>query len=261
MLSVNPRLAVAWLVRPEAPNSTKLRASAATGIRPPGAFDIAFTNNPSLRPERSVSGEAGIEQALAGGRARLEAAAFYNRYDDLIVAVGSFSASSRYTTDNISNARARGFELGVSAGHRIAAARPVDLQSRVTYTFVDSDVLAVDQEDEAPPPFTVGEPLLRRPRHQFSAEVTARSGPLTAFVSGRARGRALDVEPSLGTFGGLFYADGFTVWNTGISYRVRNIGDLFGRVENLFDRGYEEAFGFPALGRRATIGLRVAAGR
>lgn len=261
VVAVNPRLAVSWLARPEAGNSTRLRASAATGIRPPGAFDIAFTNNPSLRPERSVSGEAGVEQAFAGGRAHVDAAVFYNRYDDLIVAVGSFSGSSRYTTDNISNARARGLELGVTAGHRIAAGRPVDLQARVSYTFVDSDVLAIDQDDQAPPPFTVGEPLLRRPRHQFSAELVARSGMITAFLSGRARGRALDVEPSLGTFGGLFYADGFTVWNTGLSFRVRRVGELFGRVENLFDSSYEEAFGFPALGRRATIGLRVAAGR
>jgi outer membrane cobalamin receptor len=261
VLSVNPRLAVSWLAHPEVSSSTKLRASAATGIRPPGAFEIAFTTNPSLKPERSVSGEAGIEQAFAGGRARVDAAVFYNRYDDLIVAVGSFSGSSRYTTDNISNARAGGLEIGLDTGHRLFTARPVDLHARVAYTFIDSEVLAVDQEDEAPPPFTVGEPLLRRPRHQFSAELTARSGPLTAFVSGRSRGRALDVEPSLGTFGGLFYADGFTVWNGGASYRVGRIGELFGRVENLFDRGYEESLGFPAPGRRATIGLRVAASR
>ena len=71
---------------------------------------------------------------------------------------------------------------------------------------------------------------------------------LTAFVSGRARGRALDVEPSLGTFGGLFYASGFTVWNAGASYRLPRVGELFGRIENLFDRTYEEALGFPALG-------------
>jgi len=32
-------------------------------------------------------------------------------------------------------------------------------------------------------------------------------------------------------------------------------------VENLFDRDYEEALGFPALGRRASVGVRVAASR
>ena len=81
------------------------------------------------------------------------------------------------------------------------------------------------------------------------------------FVTGGARSRVLDVEPSFGTFGGLHYADGFNAWNAGAAWHVRRIGDIFGRVENLFDRSYEEALGFPALGRRATIGVRIAPGR
>ena len=81
------------------------------------------------------------------------------------------------------------------------------------------------------------------------------------FVNGGARSRVLDVEPSLGTFGGLHNSPGFNTWSAGASLRVRRVGEVFGRVENLFDRAYEEALGFPALGRRATLGLRVAAGR
>lgn len=257
ILSVNPRAAVAWTTRGGSADFTKLRGSIATGIRPPGAFDLAFTDNPSLKPERSFSTEAGIEQAFAVGRARAEAVVFFNSYDDLIVAVGSFRESSRYTTDNIANARARGVELALSGARRLAT---LDLHARVAYTWLDSEVLAVDNGDDAPPPFTVGEPLLRRPRHQMSAEVTGASGPLTLFVSGGARSRVLDVEPSFGTFGGLHDSDGFSTWNAGASWRVARVGELFGRVENLFDRTYEEALGFPALGRRATIGIRVAPG-
>ena len=261
VVSVNPKAAVAWTARGGSADFTRIRASVATGIRPPGAFDIAFTDNPSLKPERSFSSEAGIEQAFAGGQARAEAVAFLNNYDDLIVAVGSFRESSRYTTDNISNARARGIELALSGARRLAAFRGVDLRARLAYTGLDSEVLAVDNDDSAPPPFSVGEPLLRRPRHQVSAELTGGAGPLTLFVSGGARSRVLDVEPSFGTFGGLHYAAGFNAWNAGGSYRLPRVGELFGRVENLFDRTYEEALGFPALGRRATIGIRIAAGR
>ena len=106
-----------------------------------------------------------------------------------------------------------------------------------------------------------GNPLLRRPRHQFSVETGLSAGRLSAFLNGRARGRALDVEPSFGTFGGLFYADGFNVWTAGGAWRLHLTTELFGRIENIFDRDYEEALGFPAFGRRATIGLRIAAGR
>jgi len=259
--SVNPRAAVAWLIDGGNGVFTKLRASAATGIRPPGAFDIAFTDNPSLKPERSRSVEAGVEQAFAGGRAAVEAVAFANEFDDLIVAVGSFQESSRYLTDNIANARARGLELGMSGSHRVVLGTPVNLRARVAYTFLDSEILAVDRDDTAPPPFTVGEPLLRRPRHQTSLDLSATAGRLGIFVTGGARSRVLDVEPSLGTFGGLHYAAGFDTWNAGASWTVRGIGDIYARVENLFDARYEEALGFPALGRRATVGLRVAAGR
>ena len=38
--------------------------------------------------------------------------------------------------------------------------------------------------------------------------------------AGGGRGRVLDVEPSFGTFGGLFDAAGYAVWNAGASWRV-----------------------------------------
>ena len=258
IVSTNPKIAAAWFVRPAAGSFTKLRASAGTGIRPPDGFEVAFTDNPGLKPERSRSVEAGVDQAFAGGRAVVEATAFANTYDDLIVAVGSFREASRFLTDNISNARAHGVELAGTARGR---ARRVDLQVHVAYTLLATRILAVDRSGEAPPPFTVGDPLLRRPRHQVAGDVTATAGRFSAFFHGGARGRVLDVEPTNGTFGGLFHAPGYSVWNAGASWRVMRRVDLFGRVENLFDRSYEEALGFPALGRAGMVGLRIAAGR
>jgi outer membrane cobalamin receptor len=261
VLSLNPRIAASWFVTPMSANYTRLRAAAGTGIRPPDGFEIAFTDNPSLKPERSASAEAGIEQALAAGRVVLEATAFANEYDDLIIAVGSFAESSRYRTDNISNARARGIELTAATRVRLPAATPIDLDARFGYTFLSTEVLAADRGDAAPPPFEIGEPLIRRPRHQFSLDVGLRAGRLSAFARGGGRGRTLDVEPNWGTFGGLFEASGYQVWDAGASWRLRPRLELFGRVTNLFDRTYEEAFGFPAHGRGAAAGLRVAAGR
>jgi outer membrane cobalamin receptor len=261
VVSLNPKAGLAWVVDPDASNVTKVRVAGSTGIRPPGAFDLAFTDNPSLKPERSRGAEVAIEQGFGGGLVALEAVGFFNEFDDLIVAVGSFSGSSRYTTDNISNARARGLELSLNAGRRLNAGRPIDLRTRIGYTFLDSEILAVDGDADAPPPFSVGEPLLRRPRHQLSVDVSAAAGPLSAFLTGGTRSRVLDVEPSFGTFGGLHYASGFSVWNAGAAWKFRGIGEVYGRIENLFDERYEEALGFPALGRRATMGLRIAAGR
>jgi outer membrane cobalamin receptor len=258
VLSANPRLGGAYYFRRVAGSETKIRASAGTGIKPPDGFDIAFTDNPSLKPERSHSFEAGVDQTIASGRGQVEATLFRNTFDDLIVAVGRFARSSRYRTDNISNARARGLELAATARQRTGA---TDLQARITYTFLDSEILAVDLGESAPPPFKAGQPLLQRPRHQWGLEASAARGRWTVWTRGGGRGRVLAVEPSFGTFGGLFDAAGFAAWRAGAGWKVTRQLEIFGRIDNLFDRTYEEVFGFPALPRGVMGGLRVAASR
>ena len=251
--SVNPRIAarvVAWQDASGIARTT-LRASAGTGIRPPDAFEIAFTDNPSLSPERSRSADVGVSHLLLPTLS-VGATAFFNYYDDLIIAVGSsFQDQSRYRTDNISNARARGVELeGSWRG-------PAGLTARLGYTWLDTEVLAVDDADAAPPPFVVGDPLLRRPRHQGSIDLGWGRGPASAFATLRARSSVLDVEPSFGTFGGLFRAPGFAVLDGGASWRVARQFTIFGRGLNLLDREYEEAYGYPSPGRQGMIGVRV----
>jgi outer membrane cobalamin receptor len=49
--------------------------------------------------------------------------------------------------------------------------------------------------------------------------------------------------------------------DAGASWRIASFVEVIGRIGNVFDRRYEETFGFPALGRNATIGVRIAAGR
>jgi outer membrane receptor protein involved in Fe transport len=258
VVSVNPRVSAAYYVRADPGSRTKVRGAAGTGIRPPDGFELAFTDNPSLQPERSRSLEAGVDQTIAAGKALIEATVFRNTFDDLIVAVGRFSGSSRFRTDNISNARARGLELATTLRDRAAG---LDLQARVTYTFLDSEILAVDRAGTAPPPFEVGQPLINRPRHQWSLDIVAGRGRSSAWIRGGGRGRVLAVEPSFGTFGGLFDAAGYAAWNAGAGWKLNPRLEVFGRIENLFDRAYEEVYGYPALGRGAMVGLRIAAGR
>ncbi len=237
-------------------HSTRLRAAAGTGIRPPDAFEIAFTDNPGLKPERSLSVEAGITQTLAGGAVQADATWFHNTYDDLIVSVGRLNSTSRYTTDNIANARARGAELALA--WRPAAA----LSARATYTFLDTEVLAVDgAAGQAPPPFRVGDRLLRRPRHQGSVDVAWSHGRLQGFATAALRGTTLDVEPNFGTFGGLFENDGHAVVTTGAAVTLAPYLTVYGRIANVFGDNYEDVFGYPALGRTAYVGFRVAARR
>jgi len=251
--SANPRVNVAWT--PGGDTDTRIHASAGTGIRPPDAFEIAFTDNPGLKPERSRSIEAGVSRTVTRGL-EVDATYFYNGYDDLIVSVGrSLADASRYKTDNVSNARAQGVEL--SGRWRPASGIAV----HAAYTFLPTEILAVDRTSLAPPPFAVGDPLIRRPRHQGSLDVIASRSRLTGFLEVGARGRTLDIEPNYGASGGLFPNPGFAVANAGVTVRVHRVVDVFVRGLNLFDRHYEETLGFPALERCGVAGVRLAFGR
>jgi outer membrane cobalamin receptor len=251
--SANPRVTVAW--SPGRVGTTRVHASAGTGIRPPDAFEIAFTDNPGLEPERSRSVEAGVSHVVARGL-EVDATVFLNDYDDLIVAVGrSLADASRYRTDNVSNARAQGVEL--SARWRVGTGLSVD----AAYTFLPTEILAVDRTGVAPEPFSVGDPLIRRPRHQGSVDLVATRGRFTGFLEAGARGRTLDIEPNYGAFGGLFENAGYLSLNGGVTIRVHRAVDLFVRGLNLSDRQYEETLGFPALERGGVAGVRLALGR
>ena len=256
--SVNPKIAGSFLVggSPSGNQWSRVRGSFGTGIRPPDAFEIAFTDNSGLKPERSKSGEFGLTQTLARGAVQIEGTAFFNAYRDLIISVGrTFAGSSRYRTDNISNARARGAEF--SAAWRINAG--VDL--RGNYTFLDSEILAVNGSAIAQTPYQVGDALLRRPRHSGSFDATWSRAQLSAFTQIQIRGEALDAEPAFGPSGGLYLNPGYTVVNLGGSWRPLKAVELFARALNLFDRDYEEVLGYPAPGRTAYVGARFAVGQ
>ena len=257
--SVNPKVAANWMVIGDASQSstwTRVHAAAGTGIRPPDAFEIAFTDNPGLQPERSRSVDLGVAQALAGGAVQFDATLFLNNYDDLIISVGrSLSGVSRWRTDNISNARARGLELS-------GAWRPLaGLSVQAAYTFLSTEILAVDDAPDAPPPYNVGDALLRRPRNQGSIDATWARARAGAFVQVLMRGEALDAEPAFGPTGGLYANPGYTVTNFGGSFDVGYGVTVIGRVLNAWDARYEEVFGYPAPRRTAYVGIRFAAGR
>jgi outer membrane receptor protein involved in Fe transport len=260
MVSPNPRAAVSYYLRTSdasGGNWSRIHGGAGTGIRAPDAFEIAFTDNPGLKPERSKSVDAGVEQALAGGLVILDGTWFLNRYDDLIVAVGrSMQDYSRYRTDNIANAQAQGVEASFALRTRRG------LEARASYTFAATAVLAVDHAPGvAPAPFSVGDQLLRRPRHQVNVDLLWRHRYATAYIRAGGRSQVLDVEPNWGAAGGLFHAPGFGVADAGVTVHAGRYADVLLRADNLFGRRYEAVFGYPAPRRSFTVGVRIAAGR
>jgi outer membrane cobalamin receptor len=254
--SANPKVAVAWLMGARQDGAwTRLHASGGTGIKPPTAFEIAFTDNPSLKPERSRSVDAGIELALARGALVVDATWFYNRYDQMIVTVGSsFSGASRYRTDNIANARATGVELGATWR------APRGFAARGAWTWLDTEILDVDNvPGQVPPPYSVGDSLVRRPGGQGLLDVTWTTGRVRAVLTINGRTDVTDIEPNFAS--SLYTNPGYVTTMAGASFVIGAGVEVFGRVTNLFNQSYEEVLGYPALGRAAMIGVRVARSR
>ncbi len=238
IVKVNPKAGLAYVWR----DGTRLHASAGTGIRPPDGFEIAFTDNPRLKPERTASFDAGIEQRLFHNRVSLEGTYFYNRYYDLIVSLGgSLARLSTYQSDNLSNTRAQGGEFAL----RIRPTRWVSIAG--SYTLLESEVLSLNGSNGlAPQFFSVGQPLLRRPRHSGTLVTAFARGKFSGNVTGYFRGTVLDVEPNFGAYGGLFYNPGFANFGFNVNYRLARGFTVYGSLRNALNWHYEEAFGFPS---------------
>jgi len=238
ILKLNPKVAAAYVLR----EGTRFHASAGTGIRPPAGFDLAFTDNPHLKPERTTSVDAGVEQRLFHNLMSLEATYFYNRYYDLIVSLGgSLTRLSHYESDNLANSQAQGGEFAV----RVRPSRWISLAG--SYTLLQSEILSLrGSSDLAPEYFEVGQPLLRRPRNSGTLVATFARRKFSADVTGYFRGTVLDVEPNFGASAGLFWNPGYANFGFNLNYALARGFTLYGSLRNALNWHYEEAFGFPS---------------
>jgi outer membrane cobalamin receptor len=242
----NPKLSAAYVA-----GRTRFHSSFGLGLRPPSGFDLAFTNNPALKPERTRSFDAGVEQTF-GRLLVLDGTYFYNRYYDLIVSLGgSLTSLSHYKTDNLANSRAQGAEFSA----RLRPSRWLFLTG--SFTLLETRILSLDgSSNQAPLPFSVGQQLTRRPEHSGSFVATLTRGRVAADLTGYFRGKTLYEEPNLGASNGLFWNPGFANIGVNVNYRVARGLTAYGNLRNALDRAYEEVFGFPSPRLNFVAGLK-----
>lgn len=214
---------------------TTLRSSYGTAWQPPSLyerFDPCY-GRADLRPESSRGWDAGVEQSLLGERLTAAATYFQTSTRDQInwlYGPATSPACSGGGYVNVDRTEAEGVELEL-------AARPTattDLRAAYTWqTVADANT---------------GQRLRNLPLHQGSASVGWRFLPAAyANLGLRYRDRIEDY----GT-GSAFLTADFR-----LSYDLTDAVTLHGRVENLFNRRYEEVYGHAAEGRSAYAGLSV----
>lgn len=263
---VVPRAGAAYAVRFGSGfwGATRLRLSYGLGIKEPSlsqsfAQDACFPGNGGLRPERSRSIHYGVDQFVAGDRVRVSVDGFHNRFRDIVsFAFGQFPGAppppatcpfgfgSFFNTDL---ARARGVNTAADA--------KVNRWLRIGghYSFVDSRVL--QSPNAFDPTLLAGNRLLRRPVHSGSVVLNADFWRMNWNLAGVFVGERTDSD-FLGF--GLERNPGYARLDLAANYRIRHGVTIFGRIENLFDKRYEETIGFPAYGRNFRMGMKVALG-
>jgi vitamin B12 transporter len=229
------RVAPAYVIQD---TGTKLKASVGTGFKAPTLSqmfqnfpDFDFYGNPNLKPESSLGYDVGFEQALANAAVRFGVTYFRNNIKNLIDDNADFT-----TLVNVGRAVTDGVESFVTY-------RPIqELTLGLDYTYTQ----ATDE--------VLHEELLRRPKHKatLSSEWHATSrlslNAAVLSVSSWIDGNRDFSIPRL-------TAPGYTIVNLAAAYDLTPHLTLTGRIDNLFNRHYQDPVGFlqPTVGAYAGI--------
>lgn len=239
-------LRVSTQVRVAGPLS--VAASYGEGIAQPTFFDLygffpgSFVGNPALTPERSRGWE--LSARLRGERWSGALTWYRQRLTDEIV--DTFDAATFLSSaENRSGASRR---QGIELEGRWAVSDALHLSAN--YAWLDADQ----------PDFSGRLREVRRPRHSGAAYVDGKAGRFSYGASLAYVGERIDTDfdlfPARRVRLGAYWLAGARV-----AYDVTRSVQLFGRVANAFDDGYQDVVGYRTEGRSVHAGLRLAAAR
>jgi vitamin B12 transporter len=247
---------------------TLFRAFYGQGIKEP-RFDQTLGDNfgdlgnPSLKPESSKNWSAGIEQKLLNDRVRLSADYFYNSFYNIV----SFAFCTADPTNpagnscglTIAGAPPTGFGFFFNTDRAMARGISVAGESKFTrwlnvagnYTYDDTRVLQAPNAFD--PSELPGNHLIRRPVNSGSLTLNAQWRRVGVTIGGYFTGVRTDSD-FLGL--GLTRNPGYARFDVAGHYELGYGVLLYAHAQNLFDRRYQDALGYPALGRDARVGVR-----
>lgn len=218
----------------------RFHASAGTGVKYPTLFEQFgrappfFVPNPNLLPEESIGWDSGVEFTFLGGRIIFDATYFNAELKNKI----------RQSFPTVINVEGISHRSGVELAGQVTPVPGLTLSA--AYTFLDATEPGGLQE-------------VRRPRNSGRLDLAY------AFDDGRGSlsltaiytGKFIDEPISASFIPVRVELDSYWLVNAAISYEVHPGVQLLGRVENLFDEDYQEAFGFETAGFAAYAGLRL----
>lgn len=243
----SPSFSTAYLFKE---TGTKLKGGYSEGFRaptlnelffPPG-FGCAAFGNPDLGPERSWELNAGVEQALFSDRLKLGATYFYREVKDLIGTGPTPDPTDPafcVRAENVGRARFDGVEWLIN----LKLLPTVSVGA--SYTYLDWD--------------TQSGRLTRRPRHRGNVNVSYVYREFHVNLDANIVERWHDTDAVSGS---NITKPGYAKFDLAGSYLLpvkiplMKSMSAFGKIENLFNRRYEEADGFRARPLNFLLGIQ-----
>ena len=242
---------------------TRYHAFYGQGIKEPRfdqtfGTDPCFPGNPDLKPEASKGWTTGVEQKLASDRWKLSADYFYSRFYDIVSFADCFPGGICQVIPSCQ------FGNGTYFNTDLAFARGVNLASEArlrkwlfvngNYTYDDTRVVK-SENPFADPSLEPGNHLLRRPVHSGSFGVNVNYARVNwnfigYFTGVRTDSNFASPQPASDP--------GYARFDMAVNYHATRGLFVTARAINLFDKQYQDVFGYPALGRYYMLGLRYA---
>lgn len=218
---------------------TKIKATFGTGYKAPSLFylyDPTFGNS-ELKPEKSFGVDFGFEQYFWKENFSFGTTFFLNNYKEMF----GFDPNT-FVTININKAQTSGIEF-------FTKFKPFDnfyLKANYTFTKAFDKSEGISPEDEI---------LLRRPEHKaglfISYDYNSRiNSSFEAVYVGKRFDKDFSVFPAE-----RVTLDSYLLLNAAASYKITNYLQLFGRIENILDKDYEEVYGYGTAGISFYAGL------
>ncbi|HAZ09802.1 MAG: hypothetical protein A2047_05050 [Omnitrophica bacterium GWA2_41_15] len=207
---------------------TRLKGNWGTGFKAPSLYQLYSSyGSPSLKPDESKSYDFGFEQGFFKDKVSFDLTRFHNDFRNM---VDWDSATSKYK--NIGRAETKGFEIGA----KFLPGENFTIGTNFTYT---------DTKDKE-----TGMELQRRPKRQANFDVNWRFLEKANLNLGVTHvGSRKDT--------GYTTSKGYTMLGLACLYDITDNLHFFTRIENLFDKKYQEVRGFAAEGRSFYAGAKA----
>lgn len=211
---------------------TRLKGNWGTGFKAPSLYQL-YSNygDPNLKPDESKSYDFGFEQSFFKDKLSFDLTYFHNDFRNM---VDWDSLTSKYK--NVGRAMTKGFEFGT----KFLSFENLTIGAGFTYT---------DTEDK-----DTGIELLRRPKRQANLSVDWKFIEKANFNLGVTYvGSRKDAVFDASSNKVIITDKPYTTVRLALSYDITKNFQVFGRVENMFDKKYQDVHGY-AMPERAFYG-------